>query len=131
MSNNPIWLVPLMFLPANVFAATWTEECPAVEVSIPYEFKRIWTQDSGWSQKVYGGSNKPILMGCGNWKVMGREMACFYGAYRATYTYSIKKDIPDGATCERSGQCTFNCSAPTAPKKMAPETKVPKDLMIR
>lgn len=131
MSKNPIWLVLLTFLPASVFAATWTEECPPVEVSIPFQFGRIWTQDSSWSQKVYGGSNKPILMSCGNWLVMGQELACFYGAYKATYIYSIKKDIPTGAKCERSGECAFKCSAPTPPKKMAPETKVRKDLMIR
>lgn len=131
MRKNRTWLVLLTLLPADVLAATWTEECPPVEVSIPYGFNRIWTDDSGWSPKVYGGSNKAILMSCGNWKVMGREMACFYGAYKTTYTYSIKKDIPDRATCQRSSPCAFECTAPTAPKAIAPKTKVPTDIMIR
>lgn len=111
-------------------AASWNEVCPQVEVVSPFDYKRIWTDDREWVKKPID-RNKPILMSCGNWKVMEREMVCYYGGYKVTYDYSIKKDIPEGASCQRSGQCQFKCISRTVPQKMAPKMRTPMHTVPR
>ena len=117
-------VMTLLMLPFCLQAATWSESCPQMEVKSPFQYNRIWTPDDAWVKKPMP-SNQPILMSCGNWKVMGQEMICYFGGYKTTYDYSLKKDIPEGATCERSGQCQFECKSQTLPQKLVPNIKAP------
>ncbi len=124
------YMMPLLLIPMCLQAASWTETCPQVEVESPFVYKRIWTTDDAWVRKPIA-ANQPILMSCGNWKVMESDMVCYFGGYKTTYDYSIKKAIPDGANCERSGQCQFKCTSQTLPQKAAPKLKAPTQLKIQ
>jgi hypothetical protein len=130
MSKNIYILILMLALPVPLQAASWMETCPQVEVESPFQYKRIWTTDNEWVKKPIS-ANQPILMSCGNWKVMGQEMVCYYGGYKTTYDYSVKKNIPDGANCQRSGQCQFKCTSQTMPQKLAPKLKAPMQVVPR
>lgn len=114
----------LLVLPLSLQANTWTEKCPQMEVASPYSYKRIWSPDKDWVKKPTP-SNQVILMSCGNWKVVGQEMVCYFGGYKTTYDYWVKKDIPQGASCQRSSQCQFKCSAKPTMQKYAPKLQAP------
>lgn len=118
-------LFAILILPVSLQAASWTEDCPQMEVGSTFQYKRIWTPDDAWVKKPTQ-ANQPLLMSCGNWKVMGQEMVCYYGGYKVTYDYWVKKDIPEGATCERGDQCQFKCTSTKAPQKAAPRIKTPR-----
>ena len=119
----------LLLSPLSVQARSWTEKCPSMEVEKPFTYKRIWQPDNSWSKRPIP-SNQPILKSCGNWKVFEqtREMACFYGGYKVTYDYAVKKPIPEGATCQRDTNCQFKCSDATVIRKNVPKYKLPKQL---
>ena len=126
MSKRICLVFILSVFPASVFAATWTETCPQMEIEHPYKYKRLWAPvDSGWGRRSMD-ANQPILMSCGNWKVMGQEMVCYYGGYKVTYDYAVQKSIPEGANCERSDQCQFKCTSTKMPEKVVPKLKAPR-----
>ncbi len=114
-------LLVLLTLPLSLQAKTWTEKCPQMEVQSPFVYKRIWSPDKEWVRKPTP-SNQVVLMSCGNWKVVGQEMVCYFGGYKTTYDYWVKKDIAEGASCKRSSQCQFKCtSQATAPQAIKPK----------
>ncbi len=123
-----IYLFAALMLPLGSQAASWTEDCPQMEIGSPFQYKRIWTPDDAWVKKPMA-ANQALLMSCGNWKVMGQEMVCYYGGYKVTYDYSVKKDIPAGVTCERGDQCQFKCSSSKAPQKFAPKINAPRQIV--
>ena len=130
MLKQIAFLVALLWLPLATHAASWTESCPQMEVDSPFHYKRIWTPDDAWVKQPMP-SNQVLLMSCGNWKVMGSNMVCYFGGYKTTYDYAVKKPVPDGATCQRAGQCQFKCSSQNVQQKMAPKLKVPSQMLQR
>ncbi|GEM_PF-2278352 len=128
MAKRIYGLLALLILPLSLQAGTWTEDCPQMEVESPFQYKRIWSTDDAWVRKPLS-ANQPILMSCGNWKVMGQEMVCYFGGYKTTYDYAVRKAIPDGASCERSEQCQFQCTSQVAPQKMLPKLKAPRQVV--
>lgn len=130
MSIRIYVLVALGMLPLGIQAKTWTEECPQMEISrSPFEYGRIWSADKEWAKKPVP-TNQVILMSCGNWKVMGREMVCYFGGYQTTYDYWVKKDIPEGVTCERSEQCQFKCTSATeSQQQQSPRIRTPRKVI--
>lgn len=125
-----MYMIPLLLMATGLRAASWTENCPQMEVESPFVYKRIWSPDDAWVRKPIAG-NKPILMSCGNWKVMGSEMVCYFGGYKTTYDYAVSKPIPEGANCQRDSQCKFKCTSQTVPQKIAPKFKAPTKVMPR
>ena len=124
------YMMPLLLMATGLQAASWTENCPQMEVESPFVYKRIWSPDDTWARKPMA-ANQPILMSCGNWKVMGRDMVCYFGGYKTTYDYAVSKPIPEGANCQRDGQCKFKCTSQAVPKKIAPKLKAPTHLNIQ
>lgn len=117
-------------VPVALQAASWTESCPQMEVKSPFQYNRIWTTDDAWVKKPMA-ANQVNLMSCGNWKVMGQEMVCYFGGYKTTYDYSVKKDIPEGASCQRSSECQFTCTSQNSIKNIAPTIKAPARVIPR
>lgn len=130
MSRVITIIMMLLVFPVSLQAASWTESCPQMEVKSPFQYNRIWSPDDTWVKKPMA-ANQVILMSCGNWKVMGQEMVCYFGGYKTTYDYSVKKDIPEGASCQRSDQCQFTCTSQQSLKNIAPRIKAPVQHILR
>jgi hypothetical protein len=130
MSRNIYIIMMLLVLPVSLQAASWTEPCPQMEVKSPFQYNRIWSADDAWVGKPMA-ANQPILMSCGNWKVMGQEMVCYFGGYKTTYDHAVKKNIPEGVSCERGGQCEFTCTSQETLKNIAPKIKAPLQVIPR
>ncbi|RJX30656.1 MAG: hypothetical protein C4516_07745 [Oxalobacter sp.] len=97
---------------ATAASNTWTEECPWFYYRDQLSHALL-SKNEGWTEKH---DNNLQRLYCGNARVFTNtnEMACMYGGvHKGGYPYRFTKPIPEGVTCERTGECEFTCTKAT------------------